>query len=125
MPETLMKQYTIVPVEREKLLTNEELSRYGQVILEKDALDMFTNPHTEDLVKRLDAAQYVVYGVATEFCVRCAVEGLLERKRPVTLLTDAIKGIKPEDEQRVLWELRESGAKLAETEEILQTAVTT
>ena len=124
VPETLLRKYTIVPQERRTLLTDEELHRYRQWILEKDALDLFTNPQANDLVKRLDAVQYVVYGVATEYCVRLAVQGLLEGKRPVTLLVDAIREIKPEDGQAVLRELEAGGARLAETEGILLTAKT-
>lgn len=123
VPETLLRKYTIIPLERHTLLSDEELYRYRQWILEKDALDVFTNPQADDLVKRLDAVQYVVYGVATEYCVQCAVKGLLERKRPVTLLVDAIKEIKPEDGQRVLRKLEAGGAKLGESKEILRMAV--
>lgn len=124
VPETLLRKYTIVPQERRTLLTEEELHRYRQWILEKDDLDLFANPQSDDLVKRLDAAQYVVYGVATEYCVQLAVKGLLERKRPVTLLVDAIREIQPEDGQAVLRELEAGGARLAQTEEILRAAVT-
>ena len=73
-------------------------------------------------MKRLDAAQYVVYGVATEYCVKLAVKGLLERKRPVTLLVDAIREIKLEDGPAVLCELEAGGARLVQTEEVLQSA---
>ena len=122
VPESLTRRYMVVPQERQALLTDEELSRYQQWIVEKDDLDMFTNLHAGDLVKRLDAEQYVVYGVATEYCVKLAVRGFLERKRTVTLLVDAIREIKPEDGQAVLRELQAGGAKLAESKEILQTA---
>jgi nicotinamidase/pyrazinamidase len=123
VPESLVRRYMVVPRERESRLTDEELSRYQQWILEKDDLDMFTSPQADDLVKRLDAGQYVVYGVATEYCVGLAVKGLLERKRRVTLLVDAIREIKPEDGQRVLRELEAAGAKLASTEEVLRSVV--
>jgi nicotinamidase/pyrazinamidase len=122
VPQTLLRKYTIVPLERRTLLSDEELHRYRQWILEKDDLDLFTNPQADDLVRRLDAEQYVVYGVATEYCVKLAVKGLLERKRPVTLLVDAIREIKPEDGQAVLRELQARGAKLAESKEILLVA---
>ncbi|MGH9783279.1 MAG: cysteine hydrolase family protein, partial [Terriglobia bacterium] len=62
VPESLVRKYLVVPQERRTLLTDEELYRYRQWILEKDDLDMFTNPQADDLVKRLDAGQYVVYG---------------------------------------------------------------
>lgn len=123
VPESLVRRYLVVPQERPSPLTEEELSRYQQWILEKDDLDMFSNPRTEGLVKRLDAEQYVVYGVATEYCVKLAARGLLARQRPVTLLVDAIREIKPEDGQAVLRELEAGGAKLASTENILRAAV--
>jgi nicotinamidase/pyrazinamidase len=123
VPESLVRKYMVVPQERRTLLTDEELHRYRQWILEKDDLDLFTNPQADDLVRRLDAEQYVVYGVATEYCVKFAAKGLLERKRPVTLLVDAIKEIKSEDGQAVLRELQAAGAKLAESKEILHAPV--
>ena len=123
VPESLVRRYMVVPQERQSPLTDQELSRYQQWILEKDDLDMFTSPQADDLVKRLDAEQYVVYGVATEYCVKLVAKGLLKRKRPVTLLVDAIREIKPEDGQAVLRELQAGGAKLARSKEILQTAL--
>ena len=123
LPETLVRQFMVVPRERLAPLTDIDLLRYQQWILEKDVLNLFQNPQADDLVKRLDAGQYVVYGVATEYCVKLAVKGLLERKRAVTLLLDAIREIEPEAGQAVLRELQAGGAKLAESKEILQAAV--
>ncbi len=62
-----------------------------QIILEKQKLDLFTNPNIGKLLERLQADQYVVYGVVTEFCVKCAAMGLLGTGKKVTLLTDAIE----------------------------------
>ena len=120
LPETLLRQYMVVPRERLSPLTDLELSRCQQWILEKDVLNLFQNPQADDLVKRLDAEQYVVYGVATEYCVRLAVKGLLDRKRPVTLLVDAIREIEPAAGQAVLRELQADGARLVQTEEVLR-----
>ena len=103
-------------------LSDPELVRYRQWILEKDTLDLFTNPQAEDLVKRLDAEQYVVYGVATEYCVRLAVLGLRQRGRRVLLLTDAIAGITADGVAKTLQELKEAGVVLATTQEILARA---
>ena len=122
VPESLLSRYMVVPQERRSPLTDEELSRYHQWILEKNDLDMFTNPQADDLVRRLDAEQYVVYGVATEYCVRLAVLGLLERKRPVALLRDAIREIEAEGGQKALQEMQEAGAKLLKTQDIVAAA---
>ncbi|MGH9582021.1 MAG: cysteine hydrolase family protein, partial [Bryobacteraceae bacterium] len=50
----------------------------AQIVVEKQKLDCFTNPHLRPLLGMLAAERYVVYGVATEHCVRCAAFGLLE-----------------------------------------------
>ncbi len=128
VPESLVKRYTVVPQERQSPLTDEELSRYQQWILEKDSLDLFANPQADDLARRLDARQYVVYGVATEYCVKLAVLGLLQRKRPVSLvslLTDAIREIEPLGGQAALREMQGGGAALLDSEAFLRSALAT
>ena len=52
-----------------------DLTRVQQVILEKQTLDVFDNPNTEKVIERLrvltDAdAEFFVFGVVTEYCVR-------------------------------------------------------
>ncbi|MBI4458924.1 MAG: isochorismatase family protein [Acidobacteria bacterium] len=121
VPASLLSRYMVVPQERRFPLTDAELSRYQQWILEKDDLDLFTNPQADDLVRRLNAEQYVVYGVATEYCVRLAVLGLLERKRSVLLLLDAIREIEAEGGRKALQEMQAAGAKLLNTEDVLAT----
>ena len=75
----------------------EDLSKYQQIILEKQTLDIFETHHANDLVERLgNAAEFVVFGVATEYCVSCAVKGLLKRKRRVAVVRDAIETLAPE-----------------------------
>ena len=49
----------------------------AQIIVEKQFLDVFSNPNFPALLDRLQADSYVVYGVATDYCVRCAITGLL------------------------------------------------
>ena len=66
-----------------------------QIILEKVKLDLFTNPNIQQLLDKLQADHYVVYGVVTEYCVKCAAMGLLATGKPVTLITDAIETLNP------------------------------
>jgi nicotinamidase/pyrazinamidase len=123
VPESLCPQYLVVPQEREAPLAEQELQQYRQWIVEKDDLDAFSNPHAGELVSRLDADQYVVYGVATEFCVRLAVLGLRKRNRKTLLLTDAIRGIDEAGVKKTLQELQDAGAQLASTQDFLTGAV--
>jgi nicotinamidase/pyrazinamidase len=66
-----------------------------QILLEKQALDCFTNVNLEALLDRLSADRYIVYGVVTEICVKHAALGLLKTGRRVELVTDAVKELNP------------------------------
>ena len=61
-----------------------------QILLEKQALDCFTNVNLPALLDRFGAQRYVVYGVVTEICVRHAALGLLKTGARVELVTDAV-----------------------------------
>jgi len=99
----------------------EDLSRYQQIILEKQTLDIFKSRHADALVERLgDAAKLVVFGVVTEYCVSCAVKGLLKRNRRVAVVRDAIETLATEVGNKSLAELQSLGATLVTTEEILE-----
>jgi nicotinamidase/pyrazinamidase len=64
-------------------------------------------------------AEYLVFGVATEYCVRCAAKGLLDRGRKVALLGDAIAALDALAGRRTLDELQNLGARLTTTDEAL------
>jgi nicotinamidase/pyrazinamidase len=98
----------------------ENLFKYQQIILEKQTLDIFESRHADELVERLgNAAEFVVFGVVTEYCVSLAVKGLLKRKRRVAVVRDAIETLAPEVGNKTLAELQNLGAKLVSTEGIL------
>jgi nicotinamidase/pyrazinamidase len=119
LPEALTENYVRIENDRAVKLP-EDLSKYQQIILEKQSLDIFETHHADRLVERLgNAAEFVVFGVVTEYCVSCAVKGLLKRKRRVTVVRDAIETLAPEVGNKTLAELQSLGAKLVTTDEIL------
>ena len=77
---------------RDPLLdTLPDLRQVEQVIVEKDSLDIFTNPNIEALLARLGEGQEVIlYGVVTEICVAYAARGLLDRGYKLRLVRDAV-----------------------------------
>lgn len=123
VPETLLEPRKVLPYDTVAVPNPEELSRCRQWILEKDALDLFRNVNAAELFEKLDAERYVVYGVVTEYCVKCAVFGLLERGRAVSVVRDAIQELDPEAGKAVLREMQDAGATLLETGEILRGAL--
>jgi nicotinamidase/pyrazinamidase len=96
----------------------ETLVGEGQTIVEKQALDVFSNTDFLPLLDRLQADRYVVYGVATDYCVRCALTGLLATGKPVTLVTDAIAAVNAEDGARAVAEFTARGGTLATLQEV-------
>jgi nicotinamidase/pyrazinamidase len=88
--------------------------------VEKQALDVFTNPDFPALLDSLQAERYVVYGVATEYCVRCAITGLLGTGKAVALVTDAIAAVKPEDGDRTIAEFTARGGTLTTVNELTE-----
>lgn len=73
-----------------------------QIIVEKDDLDMFGNPEVVPLLNRLEIDDCYVYGVFTEFCVKCAIMGLLKTGRKVSLVTEATAHLDPVEGERVI-----------------------
>jgi nicotinamidase/pyrazinamidase len=91
----------------------------GQIIVEKQALDVFTNPDFPALLASLAADRYVVYGVATDYCVRFAVTGLLRTGKTVALLMDAIAAVNPADGARTIDEFTARGGQLTTVDEVI------
>jgi len=97
-----------------------DLSPYQQILLEKQTLDIFESRHASELLQRLDSdAEFVVFGVVTEYCVRLAAKGLLERGRRVSIVQDAIETLNSEDGERTIAELQTLGAKFITTGQAL------
>jgi nicotinamidase/pyrazinamidase len=65
----------------------------------------------------------MVFGVVTEYCVRFAAKGLLERGRTVSVVTDAIETLDLPLGRRTIAELEALGARLTTTQEALSRLV--
>lgn len=63
--------------------------------LHKRAFDVFSRRDAEDVIACYNEARplFVVYGVATDYCVRAAVEGLVARGCRVAVVVDAVRAI--------------------------------
>ena len=94
--------------------------QYQQILLEKQTLDIFETLHAESLLERLPHdAEFVVFGVVTEYCVALAASGVLKRGRRVSVVQDAIETLNPEDGRGTITELQALGAKLITTDQAL------
>jgi len=97
-----------------------DVSKYQQIVLEKQTLDIFETHHAHSLVERLgNHPEFIVFGVVTEYCVKCAARGLLARKRKVSIVRDAVETLDPAVGGTTLSELQSLGANLITTEQAL------
>lgn len=131
IPEARALNYLVIPNQAGFVLP-ENLEAYRQVVLEKNTLNVFDNPNTDALLGRLvqtaprpfdPNAEFVIFGVATEYCVRCTVEGLLRRGRRVAIVADAIESIDRDKGRKILEDLRSRGARLITTAEAVEGVV--
>jgi nicotinamidase/pyrazinamidase len=119
VPEALTEKVVTIQNDPTAKLPS-DLSQYQQIHLEKQALDIFESRHADELVKQLgDDAEFIVFGVVTEYCVRFAAQGLLERGHRVSVVQDAIETLKAEDGDRTVEELQALGAKFITTDQAL------
>jgi len=104
--------------------TEEDLSRIfetaRQVVVETPTYSAFANPHLDAVLKATGAGTFVVFGVATDVCVRCAVRDLIERGYSVQLVTDAIQAIDEAEGRKAVEELRRAGVQLITTGDIVR-----
>lgn len=105
--QTLHRDRIIVPNEPIAALADAP-----QYLLEKQVLDCFTNVNLAALLGRLNAQRYVVYGVVTEYCVRCAALGLLQTGGCVELVTDAIQSLNGDDGRKTVDDFLAAGGHL-------------
>jgi len=119
VPETLTDKVLVIPNVPDFPLPR-DFRDYQQLILEKNTLDVFENPNTEAVLERLGKhADYVIFGVVTEYCVRLAAKGLIERGHRVLLVKDAIETLNDADGKRTHEELAGIGVRMITTDQAL------
>ncbi len=119
VPEALTDNFVCVENRADAKLPS-DLTRYQQIVLEKQTLNIFDSAHADALVERLGTRpEFVVFGVVTEYCVAFAAKGLLARKRKVAVVRDAIETLDPAAGEKMIADLENAGARLVTTDEVL------
>ena len=117
IPETARPEAAVIPPEGAEDAVA-QFQRARVVVLQKRDFPVFANPSAEAIIDSVGDAEFVVYGVATDYCVRADVLGLLDRGKRVTVVVDAIQPIDLQAGEAALAEFRRRGAKLATTAEV-------
>lgn len=95
-------------------------SHRGEILLQKQRFDVFSNPNVCTVLRAIWPDRIVVYGVALDVCDRYAIDGFLTLGgAEVWLVEDAAKAIRPEVVPDLLADWRRRGVRIATTDEIL------
>ena len=119
IPETTLKHACIVPntsVSRIK----ETLQGCNEIIIEKDSYDSRTNPNFDAVIKATGATKAIVYGVATDYCVRAAGLALRALGLETIIVQDAIAAVDSDTEKTALEELTKAGVLYGTTTDVLE-----
>ena len=110
-----------IPVEA-PAVSGEGLEPATHYVVKKKVYDLFSNAWIEGLRQEgtFSGKDCVVFGVATDYCVRGAGLGLAAGGAKVWLVTDAIRGVAPESTEKTLDEMVAAGVEFTTTDEVLK-----
>jgi nicotinamidase/pyrazinamidase len=123
LEETLLPHPLIFqnkPIDRNLV---DAVRKHQQIIVEKQTLDLFSNPVAERLLRVLPP-RAIVFGVATEYCVKLECLGLRRLGVHTAVVSDAIRAFAPKTEREALEEMREAGIEFITIETLLGASAT-
>jgi len=90
-------------------------------VVRKKAFDLFSNRWLDGMRQRgaFQGERCVVFGVATDYCVRACVLGLAAAGAEIQVVRDAIGGVAEESTARTLTEWEQAGVTWTTTRELL------
>jgi nicotinamidase/pyrazinamidase len=92
----------------------------GDILIRKHRFDVFSNPNTTTLIEAWDPTEVVIYGVALDFCVRYAIEGLIDVGIPtIHLVLDATKPIVEADVATLVEGWKAQDVRIVSTDDVV------
>lgn len=113
---TTVKGALCVGIQPQKL----DMDPVNAVVVEKTVFDMFANPNIDQVLETTAAKEYIVFGVATDYCVKAAALGLRRRGYDVEVVTDAVRPVTEEGGRQALAEMQAAGIRFTTTAEVVQ-----
>jgi nicotinamidase/pyrazinamidase len=100
----------------------EQLDSATHYIFKKRVIDLFASSWLRGLRQNgvFRGRDCIVFGVATDYCVRSCALGLAQGGARVLLVEDAIQGVAEETTGRAMAEKRTAGVEFKTTEEVLK-----
>ncbi len=83
-------------------------------------MNVFSNPNTAAVFDLFFPEEVYVFGVATDYCVREAVEELLKRNFSVVVVEDAVKEISTQEKKRLFSLWKDRGVRFIKTNKLIR-----
>lgn len=103
-------------------LPRDILQQYDQVILHKRHIDPFAEPRLDRLLSEVRADEFILIGASTEDAIKSTALGLLQRRKNVSIVVDAIGSHDKGKADLALKKAQAKGAKLIETKSLAKTS---
>lgn len=94
------------------------LRQHRQVIFNSRCLDPFEEPRIDRLLSEVQASEFVLIGVSAEGAVEATVLGLLQRRKKVSVIFDAVGSSDKRAARMAFRKMKAKGAKLIETKKL-------
>ena len=120
LPQTLLPTHRVIAPDDHPADLPALLSEHQQLVFTKHTFDLFSNGNAAALVASIAPRRYVLFGVATDYCVRAAGLALLARRCKVVLVRDAVKAVAADTEAVALAELQAAGARWSQSRRIVE-----
>jgi nicotinamidase/pyrazinamidase len=117
--ETTLAATVVLKNDASDTAQTDNIENADQILLEKQTYDVFTNSSAPAIFEASGGDEYIVYGVATDYCVKAAAVGLLERGYKVTVVQDAIAAVTEQTGEESIALMKEMGAAFKTTHEIV------
>ena len=115
---TLLDNHLSFAADNNTDLPREMLRQYKQVILPNRCLDPFDEPRIDRLLSEMRIGEFFVMGTSAEESVAATVLGLLQRHKPVTVVTDAVGSHDSHEGKMALRKMEAKGATMTDTKRI-------
>ncbi|HEV2379214.1 MAG TPA: nicotinate phosphoribosyltransferase [Terriglobia bacterium] len=118
IPETRRADAVVVPNRPGAFHASSDRAQEMVLEIEKQDYSVAANPNFGDVLAALGPSRFVVFGVATDYCVKESALALRRLHRPVDLVVDAICAITGEGGRQAIAEMLAAGVRLVTTDEV-------
>ena len=121
-PETSLVSPMVIEPEAiaHEALVRRLSSHEGDVLLRKHRFDVFSNPNTATVIEAWDPTEIVIYGVTLDYCVKYALDGMIDVGIPtIHLVLDATKPIVPEAVDALVAGWKQQDVRIVTTDDVV------